>query len=53
MIWRSASARRMTYKLSDNGISVAQVALETLRSLDPRSTDSTSLEIEMKAGSRW
>lgn len=43
----------MTYKLSDNGISVAQVALETLRSLDPRSTDSTSLEIEMKSGPRW
>lgn len=46
-------AQEVTYKLSDNGISVAQVDLETLRSLDPRSTDSTSLEIEMKSGSRW
>lgn len=53
MIWRSANSSRVTYKPSDNGISVAQVALETPKSLDPRSTDSTSLEIEMKFGLRW
>lgn len=53
MIWRSASTGRATYKPSDNGISVAQAALETLRNLDPHSTDSTSLEIDTKSGSRW
>lgn len=50
---RGASAGKATYKPSDIGILVAQAALETLRNLDPHSTDSTCLEIEMKFDSRW